>query len=56
MNRIVAIIVSVVIVFGAGVVTENVTHRTAPICIVVNSDGNPAPSSCTNPNAYQVNK
>jgi hypothetical protein len=55
MNRIIAVLASVVFVFGCGYVVGHESHHTSPICIVINSDGNPAPSSCTNPNAYQVN-
>ena len=34
---------------------EHTPPKSAPICIVVHANGAPAPSSCDNPNSYQVN-
>jgi hypothetical protein len=54
-NRLIAVVASCIIVFGGGIAVGTQFHHNAPICIQINSDGNPAPSSCANPNSYQVN-
>lgn len=38
----------------AGAAAVNWTQPDHAVCIVVNSDGNPAPASCANPNSYEV--
>jgi hypothetical protein len=51
MRKVLASVVIAAAAFGVGFVVH---QPPAPTCIVVNSDGNPAPASCSNPNSYQV--
>jgi len=54
MRKLAVVMVLAVSAFVGGAAVENSMNHTQATCIVVDPNGAPAPTSCANPNGYQV--
>jgi hypothetical protein len=53
--RIATLVVWSLALIGVGFAIRTYTYYAPTICIVVHSNGAPAPANCADPNSYQVN-